>query len=156
MKRHLLNVPAVESAHAILLVDRRYALQLRDDDAAIAWPGMWGLFGGMLNAGESPRQGLVRELREELDITVERAGLFLTVGGTSEGSSAPKRWWFFEVDASAEWQRHVLHEGQAAQVFDFVETEGLPMTPMTRDVLRRHYQASRRAFSTRRRVHQRR
>jgi len=75
--------------------------------------------------------------------------LFLTLRGTSEGSSLPKRWWFFEADASTVWSQHVLHEGEAARIFDFAEAAELPMTPMTRVVLRRHYQASRRAPSTR-------
>jgi farnesyl-diphosphate farnesyltransferase len=36
------------------------------------YPGVWDLPGGHVEPGEDPRDALVRELREELDITVER------------------------------------------------------------------------------------
>jgi hypothetical protein len=35
-------------AHAILLVDGKYVLQLRDNNPQIAVPGMWSLFGGSI------------------------------------------------------------------------------------------------------------
>lgn len=41
-------------------------MQLRDDIPGIVSPGCWGLFGGHLDPGESPEQGLRRELIEEI------------------------------------------------------------------------------------------
>ena len=41
-------------------------MQLRDPIEGIAYPGHWGLFGGHLEAGESPEEGLRRELQEEI------------------------------------------------------------------------------------------
>lgn len=132
----------IESVHAILLMRGGYALQLRDNKPDIAGPGLWGLFGGTLKAGEDPAQGLVRELQEELSITVSNRRLFWRVDGIFEFAPTPKRWWFFEVDASEEWDAHRLNEGQAVRVFQFAGMADLPMTPMTREVLRRHHGAS--------------
>ncbi len=53
--------------------DNLWLLQLRDDVEGIIAPGCWGLFGGHLEAHETPEQGLRRELREE--ITLEAADL---------------------------------------------------------------------------------
>ena len=128
-----------ESAHALLLVDGRYALQLRDDKPGIVGRGLWGFFGGALAEDESPAVGLTRELYEELEIRVAEPRLLWTIEGTSELSSMPKRWWFFEVDATDLWQRHVLHEGQAAGLFSVDEALVLPMATITREVLRRHH-----------------
>jgi 8-oxo-dGTP diphosphatase len=122
----------------VLLVGGRYALQLRDDKPGIVGRGLWGLFGGALADGETPASGLRRELYEELSIRVADPRLLWTVDGESELSSAAKRWWFFEVDATDSWAGHVLHEGQAARLFDGEEAIALPMARITRDVLMRH------------------
>lgn len=56
----------VEVALALLEHEGRWLLQLRDDIPEIIAPGCWALFGGHLDAGETPEQALRRELREEI------------------------------------------------------------------------------------------
>jgi 8-oxo-dGTP diphosphatase len=46
--------------------DGRWLMQLRDEIPAIVAPGCWGLFGGHLDAGETPEQALRHELLEEI------------------------------------------------------------------------------------------
>lgn len=55
-----------EVAIAILQAGDRYLLQLRDNIPGIVYPGYWGLFGGHLEAGESPEEAIARELVEEI------------------------------------------------------------------------------------------
>jgi 8-oxo-dGTP diphosphatase len=57
---------AVEVALAMLQRDGRWLMQLRDEIPSIVAPGCWGLFGGHLDPGETPEQGLRRELLEEI------------------------------------------------------------------------------------------
>ncbi len=59
----------VEVALALLERDGLWLLQLRDDIEGIVAPGCWGLFGGHLEPGESPEEGLRRELQEEIAYT---------------------------------------------------------------------------------------
>jgi len=56
----------LEIAVAVLERDGNWLLQLRDDIEGIVFPGTWGLFGGHLDPGETPEQGLRRELLEEI------------------------------------------------------------------------------------------
>lgn len=56
----------VEVALAMLQREGRWLMQLRDDIPGIVAPGCWGLFGGHLDAGESPEEALRRELLEEI------------------------------------------------------------------------------------------
>lgn len=57
---------AVEVALAMLQRNGRWLMQLRDELPSIVAPGCWGLFGGHLEPGETPEQGLRRELLEEI------------------------------------------------------------------------------------------
>jgi 8-oxo-dGTP pyrophosphatase MutT (NUDIX family) len=57
---------AVEVALAMLQREGRWLMQLRDEIPTIVAPGCWGLFGGHLDPGETPEQGLRRELLEEI------------------------------------------------------------------------------------------
>ena len=53
-------------ALAMLHREGRWLLQLRDDVDTIIYPGHWGLFGGHLEAGETPMEAVMRELNEEI------------------------------------------------------------------------------------------
>ena len=49
-----------------------FLMQLRDDFPFIEFPGQWGLFGGTIEPGESPRKAAYRELKEEICYTPEK------------------------------------------------------------------------------------
>mgnify|MGYP001168189481 FL=1 len=51
--------------------DDSYLLQLRDNNPTIVYPGCWGLFGGSIEVGESPREAIARELQEEIHYVPE-------------------------------------------------------------------------------------
>jgi 8-oxo-dGTP pyrophosphatase MutT (NUDIX family) len=61
--------PGNAVAAVIVLDDRKYLMQLRDQKPGIFYPGHWGLFGGGIDTGESPEAALRRELEEELRLT---------------------------------------------------------------------------------------
>jgi 8-oxo-dGTP pyrophosphatase MutT (NUDIX family) len=58
--------PADASAALIRQADGRYLMQFRDVLPGVFYPGHWGCFGGALEAGETPREGLMREVQEEI------------------------------------------------------------------------------------------
>jgi 8-oxo-dGTP pyrophosphatase MutT (NUDIX family) len=71
--------PPVEVAIAILHQADRFLMQLRDDDPRILYPGVWGLFGGHLEAGETPEAAVIREVWEEINYhlpQVEKFGVY--------------------------------------------------------------------------------
>jgi mutator protein MutT len=51
----------------IFVRERRLLMSRRPDGGA--WPGLWELPGGKVEDGETPEEALVREWREELDVT---------------------------------------------------------------------------------------
>ena len=56
----------VEVALAILPCDGKFLMQLRDNIPTILYPGLWGLFGGHMEPGETPEIAVVREVLEEI------------------------------------------------------------------------------------------
>ena len=60
-------------AAALIDRDRRVLLQKRPAGRSLA--GLWEFPGGKLEPGEAPEAGLIRELREELGVTIAPADL---------------------------------------------------------------------------------
>jgi 8-oxo-dGTP diphosphatase len=54
-------------AICLLYRDGKLLMQLRDDIPTILYPGVWGLFGGHIEAGETPEIAVVREIAEEIE-----------------------------------------------------------------------------------------
>lgn len=57
----------ISVAIAIIYQDGKYLMQLRDDIPTIAYPGVWGFFGGHIEPEEEPEIALKRELVEEIN-----------------------------------------------------------------------------------------
>lgn len=55
-----------EFAAAIIVNGADELLLLRRSPHTLRWPGKWGIAGGGVEAGETPEQGLRRELLEEM------------------------------------------------------------------------------------------
>ncbi|MGL5083289.1 MAG: NUDIX hydrolase [Microcoleaceae cyanobacterium] len=60
----------IQAALAILYREEKFLLQLRDDLPGIAYPGVWALFGGHIDVGESPEVAFKREVQEEIGYEV--------------------------------------------------------------------------------------
>lgn len=106
-----------------LLVDAggRLLLQLRDDKPDIRNPGLWGSFGGRLEPYETPEDGFVRELEEELAWKPPRCELYAAFAYRRDG--ADRLVYAFSAPVVVPQQRLVLGEGQA---FGFFLPNGLP------------------------------
>ena len=50
---------------------RKVLLLLRDDKPTIPYPNMWDVPGGHVDDGETAEQCIVREMKEEMDLTLE-------------------------------------------------------------------------------------
>lgn len=127
-------------ALAIIVVDGRYAMQLRDDKPGISCPGMWGLFGGGIKRNEKPKSAIAREVEEELDLKLRRWRFLWTVQRFSDYEGKAVHYWFYTTSISREvWGRRRLKEGQDSNHFAFHELRGLCIPPLIREVLECHY-----------------
>jgi 8-oxo-dGTP pyrophosphatase MutT (NUDIX family) len=86
----------IEVVGAILIREGQLLLGLRAPHKS--YPGCWDVFGGHLEAGESPWEALCRELSEELDLTLV-AGAPLEVIRFDHPSEGPSLLHIFRVEA---------------------------------------------------------
>ena len=103
--------PWFKDGACVIMVDGegRIAMQLRDDKPGMRGADCWGLFGGFMEAGETPEQTVVRELREELEVELDPSRLALmTVQPTPSGIKSR----VFSYQLDGELSSAVLHEGQ--------------------------------------------
>ncbi len=90
------------------------AFQLRDDNPEIMYPNYWGLFGGWMEAGESPQQTAVREIMEELGYSLDASRLV-----------------YLKMHDDGEVRSHILHCPVADELQDATLTEGQAIRFMT-------------------------
>lgn len=69
MKRHGCSILFVNEQRQILLF-------LRDDLPRLPYPNTWDVPGGHVEAGETPAQCIVREMKEEMGLDIEGFELF--------------------------------------------------------------------------------
>ncbi len=60
----------VRVAMVILHRDGRVLMQLRGSDPRVYFGGMWGIFGGHMEPGETPEETAIREIEEELGLVL--------------------------------------------------------------------------------------
>lgn len=115
---------------AALLVapDGRYLMQHRDPFPHLRVPDHWGLFGGRIEDGETPRQALFRELAEELEFTPRRADWFTESAlAVPQIGQEPTRKTFFVVPVTFdEIAAMVLHEGAEKGLFTLPDLMAQP------------------------------
>ena len=56
--------------------ERKILLLLRDDLPSIPYPDMWDVPGGHVEKNERPEQCIVREMKEEMNLTLDEFELF--------------------------------------------------------------------------------
>lgn len=118
------------AAAVILRPDGSYLLGQRPEGTPYA--GWWEFPGGKVEPGESVRDALVRELQEELEITVTRAYPWLT--RQFDYPHALVRLHFFQVEAWSGTVRDHQHSALAWQAPDQAVVE--PMLPANAPILK--------------------
>jgi 8-oxo-dGTP pyrophosphatase MutT (NUDIX family) len=111
--------------------DGRIAMQQRDDMP------YWGLFGGWIEAGETPESAAVRELVEELSIAlpIERFQLKGVYPLPSINATA----YVYHVTVDHELDTAVLHEGLDWRFMSLAEMREQSVIPHHLDILKHYY-----------------
>ena len=116
---------ANHTVKAVIYLDDKLLLQLRDQKQDIFYPGVWGLFGGGMDVGEKPIDALKRELLEEIGFEIKSAKLLFSWNHDKYNSVLH----FFLVPLTVELEKLCLNEGQGMDLFSIEQIKRLPITP---------------------------
>jgi 8-oxo-dGTP pyrophosphatase MutT (NUDIX family) len=140
---HTLGVwenPNPFKAAVILLRDPldRVSIQFRDDFEGIKAPGLWGLFGGEVEKGETELQAAKRELFEETGLDIPESAFQPFVKTLTE-TGANGQHYVFICTQTVEPSQVSLYEGAG---FAFIHNEQMgkfDLIPVTRRVLEYYF-----------------
>ena len=108
---------------------REVLLHKRDADAVVN-PNKWGLFGGLSEAGETPEECLIREWKEELNITAEAKDL-IPLCNYLNAEHNTWRYVFF-IESAMKKSEMVLGEGEDFDWTSLDKAFDLDLTKSTR------------------------
>jgi len=97
--------------------NRQILLFLRDDKPGLPYRNMWDIPGGHVEDGETPEQCIVREMEEEMDLTLEQFELF------SVREFDDRIEYTFWKKANFDIEKINLHEGQQLKWFTEFEAK---------------------------------
>jgi len=110
MKRKGTSIIFVNDQHQVLLF-------LRDDKPTIPYPNTWDVPGGHVDAGETPEACIIREMKEEMDLTLEEFERFSVMEFTD------RKEYTFWKQANLDIEKIDLQEGQGLRWFTELEAK---------------------------------
>ena len=84
---------------------------LRDDKPTIKFPNMWDQLGGVVEKNETPKEAIVREMKEEIELDLKDFQLFKVYNWPEKIETV------FHKKLSLDVDKINLHEGQKVQYF---------------------------------------
>lgn len=88
-----------------------FLLHLRDNNTS-RWPNNWCLIGGGIEDNESPKQAIIREVKEETGIKINKPVYIKTIKIDAEWDSI-----IFHVSIDTSNQKIVTYEGKKLKFF---------------------------------------
>lgn len=109
-------------------------LYLRDNKPGIPFPDCWDLIGGHVEEGETPEEALIREVKEELGITLDEFRFFRRYECRT-GDAYPNEKYIFAGRIDIPIENITLYEGERAQYFKRSEIPYVNFANILREVV---------------------
>tara|TARA_Y100000992_G_C21086887_1_gene406010 strand:+ start:93 stop:518 length:426 start_codon:yes stop_codon:yes gene_type:complete len=128
----------IRAVKAIIILNKRYLLQLRDKKKNISFPNHWGLFGGRVDKKEINTNALVREIKEETNLKIKIKRKILDVNFNVLGLKKKRNLEYFECKIVGK-KNILLSEGKKYNFFSFKQIKRLNIVPMDFVALKSHF-----------------
>ena len=119
-----------KASKAIIRCGNSFFLQLRDNVNSIPYPNRWAFFGGRLLLHEEPKDGLVREIIEELSFSPINPKEFFRWHNSETNTLII----FFLIELKKKESFKNVNEGQKGKWFDKNDLDIISIAPDIRAV----------------------
>ena len=119
-----------KAAKAIIRCENSFFLQLRDNVSSIPYPNFWAFFGGRLLKYEEPKDGLVREIKEELSFFPTNQKEFFQWHNPETNTLII----FFLIELKIKESFKIVNEGQKGEWFEKKDLDVISIAPDIRAV----------------------
>lgn len=109
-------------------------LYLRDNKPGIPFPQHWDLIGGHVEEDETPREALVREVKEELDIDIKDFTFFREYV-VNEGDAYPNIKYIYKGKINIPVEEIRLLEGDRPRYFSYDEIPNVKFANVLKDIV---------------------
>ena len=125
-----------DGAKVIILSPGKILLFHRDNILTIRSPDCWQLVGGGIEQGETPEQGLIREVKEEVSYDLKEFKLITK----TKGSQGEDVWAYVAFVDKNEESKFILGPGEGQEIswFTIDEALAIKLTPGTRILLSKY------------------
>ncbi len=125
-----------DGAKIIILSPDKILLFHRDNISTIRSPDCWQLVGGGIEEGETPEQGLIREVKEEVSYDFKEFKLITK----TKGSQGEDVWMYVAFVDKYEEPKFILGPGEGQEIgwFTIDEALAIKLTPGTNILLSKY------------------
>lgn len=120
---------------AAALIDRSGRLLLQQRPVGKHHGGLWEFPGGKVEQGETFENALIREIEEELGLSLDESGISLIATARQGAEAAHAELVLFLYTASRWAGQEQGHDGQEWGWFSFDQAAELPLAPLDRQLL---------------------
>tara|TARA_Y100001970_G_C14161915_1_gene819056 strand:+ start:886 stop:1329 length:444 start_codon:yes stop_codon:yes gene_type:complete len=128
-----------KSVGAIIFYKGKYLIQKRDNKKNIFFPNFWGVFGGGLKKNEDAKKAILRELKEELNLTFEKPIKKLSLKVSSKNFKPVRHRIFFICHLKTLPKKIKIYEGKDFALLPFYKIKKLNFIPWDFSAISYHY-----------------
>ena len=128
-----------KSVGAIIFYKGKYLIQKRDNKKNIFFPNFWGVFGGGLKKNEDAKKAILRELKEELNLTFEKPIKKLSLKVSSKNFKPVRHRIFFICHLKNLPKKIKIYEGKDFALLPFYKIKKLNFIPWDFSAISYHY-----------------
>lgn len=128
----------IKSSKGIIVLKKKYLLQLRDNKKNIYFPNFWGLFGGRVGSNENFSEALKREIKEEINLIITIKKKIFSTTYDMIGLKKKRKMIYYECLKTKNTQL-ILKEGKKFGLFKFKELKNLRIVPLDFVAINTHY-----------------